>query len=84
MLQSGGQQIVVNNPALAQQLASGKAQLATIGGHQVIIRSTPTGNQIVHLNSPNSGIIVKNATTPAKTQQGQYFRCLMISMDFCT
>ncbi|XP_033215194.1 nucleosome-remodeling factor subunit NURF301 isoform X2 [Belonocnema kinseyi] len=62
-------QIVVNNPALAQQLASGKAQLATIGGHQVIIRSTPTGNQILHLNSPNSGIIVKNAVTPVKTQK---------------
>lgn len=74
-MQTGSQvintgQIVVNNPALAQQLASGKAQLATIGGHQVIIRSTPTGNQILHLNSPNSGIIVKNAVTPAKTQKG--------------
>ncbi|XP_012274975.1 nucleosome-remodeling factor subunit NURF301 isoform X2 [Orussus abietinus] len=70
---TGGQvinanQIVVNNANLAQQLASGKAQLATIGGHQVVIRSTPTGNQIVHLNSTNSGIIVKNTVTPNKTQ----------------
>ncbi|XP_051172895.1 nucleosome-remodeling factor subunit NURF301-like isoform X2 [Leptopilina boulardi] len=65
----GGNQIVVNNPTLAQQLASGKAQLATIGGHQVIIRSTSAGNQIFHLNSTsttstnNSGIIVKNSPT---------------------
>lgn len=32
----------------------------------MVIRSTPTGNQIVHLNSTNSGIIVKNAVTPTK------------------
>ncbi|XP_076233089.1 nucleosome-remodeling factor subunit NURF301 E(bx) isoform X2 [Calliopsis andreniformis] len=63
-----GNQIVVTNANLAQQLASGKAQLTTIGGHQVVIRSTPTGNQIVHLNSTNSGIIVKNAATPTKQQ----------------
>lgn len=74
--------MVVNNTSLAQQLASGKAQLATIGGHQVVIRSTPTGNQIVHLNSTNSGLILKSnvtaTTTPSKnviqpattTQQG--------------
>ncbi|CAD6241102.1 GSCOCG00009137001-RA-CDS [Cotesia congregata] len=53
-------QIVVNNATLAQQLASGKAQLATVGGHQVIIRSAPTGgNQIVIPNSASPGIIVK-------------------------
>lgn len=57
---------MVTNANLAQQLASGKAQLTTIGGHQVVIRSTPTGNQIVHLNSTNSGIIVKNAVTQSK------------------
>lgn len=64
-----GNQIVVNNPTLAQQLATGKAQLATIGGHQVIIRSTSAGNQIFHLNSTaNSGIIVKqNQTTTGAT-----------------
>lgn len=71
VISSGGQvisgnQIVVTNANLAQQLATGKAQLTTIGGHQVVIRSTPTGNQIVHLNSTNSGIIVKNAVTPTK------------------
>ncbi|XP_046429162.1 nucleosome-remodeling factor subunit NURF301 isoform X3 [Neodiprion fabricii] len=73
VLTPGGQvintnQIVVNNAALAQQLASGKAQLATIGGHQVVIRSTPTGNQIVHLNSTSSAV-VKNAVSPTKPQQ---------------
>ncbi|XP_047346621.1 nucleosome-remodeling factor subunit NURF301 isoform X1 [Vespa velutina] len=61
-----GNQIVVTNANLAQQLASGKAQLTTIGGHQVVIRSTPTGNQIVHLNSSNSSIIVKNAVSSNK------------------
>ncbi|XP_025163350.1 nucleosome-remodeling factor subunit NURF301 isoform X1 [Harpegnathos saltator] len=74
MISTGGQvisgnQIVVTNANLAQQLASGKAQLTTIGGHQVVIRGTPTGNQIVHLNSTNSGIIVKGAVTPTKQQQ---------------
>ncbi|XP_026828403.1 nucleosome-remodeling factor subunit NURF301 isoform X1 [Ooceraea biroi] len=63
-----GNQIVVTNANLAQQLASGKAQLATIGGHQVVIRST-TGNQIVHLNSTNSGIIVKGAVAANKQPQ---------------
>lgn len=36
------QQIVVNNPALVQQIAAGKIQLATVNGQQVLIR--PTGN----------------------------------------
>lgn len=66
-----GNQIVVTNANLAQQLASGKAQLTTIGGHQVVIRSTPTGGQIV-LNSTNSGIIVKGAITPNKQQQSKF------------
>ncbi|XP_032667402.1 nucleosome-remodeling factor subunit NURF301 isoform X2 [Odontomachus brunneus] len=74
MISTGGQvisgnQIVVTNSNLAQQLASGKAQLTTIGGHQVVIRGTPTGNQIVHLNSTNSGIIVKGTVGTPKQQQ---------------
>lgn len=78
MISSGGQvisgnQIVVTNANLVQQLASGKAQLTTIGGHQVVIRSTPTVNQIVQLNSANSGIIVKGAVTSNKQQQGWLF-----------
>ena len=69
MISSGGQvisgsQIVVSSPNF-QQFVAGKAQLATIGGHQVVIRSTPTG--IVHLNSTNGGIIVKS-TIPANKQ----------------
>lgn len=82
VISSGGQvisgnQIVVTNASLAQQLATGKAQLTTVGGHQVVIRSTPTGSQIVHLNSTNSGIIVKGAVTSTKQQQGtsSYERC---------
>lgn len=39
---TSGHQIVINNPNLAQQLAAGKLQLATINGQQVLIR--PTGN----------------------------------------
>ncbi|KAK5645407.1 hypothetical protein RI129_006707 [Pyrocoelia pectoralis] len=35
-------QIIVNNPALAQQLATGKLQVASVNGQQVLIR--PTGN----------------------------------------
>lgn len=35
-------QIVVNNQNLAQQIATGKVQVATINGQQVLIR--PTGN----------------------------------------
>ena len=60
----------MNNPALAQQLASGKAQLATINGQQVLLRNTSTGN-LVQLNSANAGIIVRNAVTPTKTQTGK-------------
>ncbi|KAK4876450.1 hypothetical protein RN001_012872 [Aquatica leii] len=35
-------QIIVNNPTLAQQLATGKLQVASVNGQQVLIR--PTGN----------------------------------------
>lgn len=69
---------MVTNANLAQQLATGKAQLTTIGGHQVVIRSTPTGNQIVHLNSTNSGIIVKNTVTP--TKQGIFKFYILINV----
>ncbi|XP_018571402.1 nucleosome-remodeling factor subunit NURF301 isoform X2 [Anoplophora glabripennis] len=56
----GGQQIitnqiVVNNQNLAQQLATGKVQVATINGQQVLIR--PTGNnqaQVVAQLTPGS------------------------------
>lgn len=48
-------QIVVNNQNLAQQLATGKVQVATINGQQVLIR--PTGNnqaQVVAQLTPGS------------------------------
>ncbi|XP_050310711.1 nucleosome-remodeling factor subunit NURF301 isoform X3 [Anthonomus grandis grandis] len=56
----GGQQvitnqIVVNNPNLAQQLATGKVQVATVNGQQVLIR--PTGNnqaQVIAQLTPGS------------------------------
>lgn len=46
MVTQGGQllntnQIIVSNPSLVQQLASGKATLATIQGQQVLIRAAP-------------------------------------------
>lgn len=48
-------QIVVNNQSLAQQLATGKVQVATINGQQVLIR--PTGNnqaQVVAQLTPST------------------------------
>lgn len=49
-----------------QQLASGKAQIANIGGQQVVIR-TSTPGQIIQWNSTNN-LVLKNAATSAKTQ----------------
>ncbi|KAF7271636.1 hypothetical protein GWI33_015487 [Rhynchophorus ferrugineus] len=72
----GGQQvitnqIVVNNPNLAQQLASGKVQVATINGQQVLIR--PTGNnqaQVVAQLTPGSITQTIQAASPVvQTQQ---------------
>lgn len=45
----------MNNPNLAQQLASGKVQVATVNGQQVLIR--PTGNnqaQVIAQLTPGS------------------------------
>ncbi|KAJ8968859.1 hypothetical protein NQ317_016782 [Molorchus minor] len=65
----GGQQIitnqiVVNNQNLAQQLASGKVQVATINGQQVLIR--PTGNNQAQVVAATSAVA---PTTPVKLQQ---------------
>lgn len=71
MISSGGQVIsgspimVATNANLVQQLASGKAHLTTIG-NQVVIRNA--SNQIVHVNSPNGGFIVKGTVTTNKQQ----------------
>ena len=54
-------QIVVNNPTLAQQLASGKATLATLNGQQVLIRAAATST------SGQSNVIIKSAV-PQTTQ----------------
>jgi nucleosome-remodeling factor subunit BPTF len=53
-------QIVVNNPTLAQQLASGKATLATLNGQQVLIRAAAT-------SGGQSNVIIKSAL-PQTTQ----------------
>ncbi|CAH1170436.1 unnamed protein product [Phaedon cochleariae] len=61
-------QIVVNNQNLAQQLATGKVQVATINGQQVLIR--PTGNnqaQVVAQLTP--GAITTQAIQQAQVQQ---------------
>ncbi|XP_064211217.1 nucleosome-remodeling factor subunit NURF301 isoform X2 [Tribolium castaneum] len=69
-------QIVVNNQSLAQQIASGKVQMATINGQQVLIR--PTGNnqaQVVAQLTPgsltqlNSGQTVATPIKQAVSQQ---------------
>ncbi|CAG9862131.1 unnamed protein product [Phyllotreta striolata] len=60
-------QIVVNNQTLAQQLATGKVQVATINGQQVLIR--PTGNnqaQVVAQLTP--GPIAAQTVQPAVKQ----------------
>ncbi|KAG5899121.1 hypothetical protein JTB14_021623 [Gonioctena quinquepunctata] len=63
-------QIVVNNQNLAQQLATGKVQVATINGQQVLIR--PTGNnqaQVVAQLTPGhltpQAIQPQQQTTPS-------------------
>lgn len=54
-------QIVCNNQTLAQQLATGKVQVATINGQQVLIR--PTGN--------NQAQVVAQLTSSNVTPQAQ-------------
>jgi hypothetical protein len=61
---TGGQllstgQLVVSGSNLAAQLASGKAQLATIGGQQVLIRTVTPG--------ANAVVVSGSATVPALT-----------------
>lgn len=64
-------QIVVSNPELAQQIASGKVQVATINGQQVLIR--PTGNNqatiVAHLNP--GPVIQQQQQQPQQQQQHQ-------------
>ncbi|KAK7791905.1 hypothetical protein R5R35_005426 [Gryllus longicercus] len=60
-------QIVVSNPQLAQQLASGKAQLATIGGQQVLIRAAPAGTTGTAVLQGASTVMVSGTAVPALT-----------------
>ncbi|XP_044753874.1 nucleosome-remodeling factor subunit NURF301 isoform X3 [Coccinella septempunctata] len=64
-------QIMINNQNLAQQLATGKLQVATINGQQVLIR--PTGNnqaQVVAQLSVSQGNI-QNVVTSTPTVASQ-------------
>ncbi|XP_049867331.1 nucleosome-remodeling factor subunit NURF301 [Pectinophora gossypiella] len=64
-VRAAAQQIVVNNPALVQQIAAGKIQLATVNGQQVLIR--PTGNnqaQIVAHIGQSPSVAPAPAPTP--------------------
>ncbi|XP_070141359.1 nucleosome-remodeling factor subunit NURF301 isoform X2 [Drosophila kikkawai] len=84
--ESGIQQVLVPNSTLAQQLAQGKLQVATVNGQQVIVK--PLGNnqaQIVahvkHQGDGNAHIVTNNSSTavaqaspqssPVKQQQQQ-------------
>lgn len=66
-------QIICNNPALAQQLSSGKLQVASINGQQVLIR--PTGNgqaqvvaQITQQNNAAAASPVKQVAAQPQPQ----------------
>ncbi|EDV95519.1 GH15750 [Drosophila grimshawi] len=66
------QQVLVPNSTLAQQLAQGKLQVATINGQQVIVK--PLGNNqaqiVAHIKHQGDGNahIVTNNTTPQASQ----------------
>ncbi|KAL3268250.1 hypothetical protein HHI36_007374 [Cryptolaemus montrouzieri] len=63
-------QIMINNQSLAQQLATGKLQVASINGQQVLIR--PTGNnqaQVVAQLNVTQGNIPVSSATPTITNQ---------------
>lgn len=64
------QQIIVQNSTLAQQLAQGKLQVATINGQQVIIK--PLGNNqaqiVAHIKTQSDGNAHIVTNTPADNQ----------------
>ncbi|XP_036150042.1 nucleosome-remodeling factor subunit NURF301 isoform X2 [Monomorium pharaonis] len=85
VISSGGQvisgsPIMVTNANLVQQLATGKAQLTTIG-NQVVIRNA--SNQIVHVNSANGGFIVKG-TVAANKQAPQTMQTSTVAQSTTT
>ncbi|CAH1403971.1 unnamed protein product [Nezara viridula] len=61
-------QIVVNNANLAQQLASGKATLATLNGQQVLIRTGP-GNLLIKSPTPGQALVTSTAAPSARIVQ---------------
>ncbi|XP_073972080.1 nucleosome-remodeling factor subunit NURF301 E(bx) isoform X2 [Rhodnius prolixus] len=67
-------QIVLNSASLAQQLASGKATLATLNGQQVLIRTAGSpGNLLIKSPQPAQALVAKLQTPqqsiPTKTVQ---------------
>lgn len=66
------QQVVVNNTNLAQQLAQGKLQVASVNGQQVIVK--PMGNNQVQIVAQiktqldGQSHIVSNQSSPTKTE----------------
>jgi len=72
VMTTGGQllstgQLVVSGSNLAAQLASGKAQLATIGGQQVLIRTVTPGTNAVVVSA---GTTVPALTSTSVTSSG--------------
>ncbi|XP_045520009.1 nucleosome-remodeling factor subunit NURF301 isoform X1 [Pieris brassicae] len=63
------QQIVVNSPALAQQLATGKVQLATVNGQQVLIRHTGNNQAQIVAHIGQSPVTAQVASPAATTVQ---------------
>lgn len=57
-----GQQLVMSNPSLVQQLASGKATLATLNGQQVLIRTAVQQN----VTSVKTPVIKPAPPSPSK------------------
>lgn len=90
-LASNQQQIIVQNSTLAQQLAQGKLQVATINGQQVIIK--PLGNNqaqiVAHIKTQSDGnahIVtntpIENQTSPTKAvaQQAPHVQIPQVSI----
>jgi nucleosome-remodeling factor subunit BPTF len=92
VMTAGGQllstgSLVVGGSNFAAQLASGKAQLTTIGGQQVLIRTVTAGANAVVVSgsasvpaltssgttvaTTSSNLLVKTATTPISVAQPQ-------------
>ena len=69
VLSNSGQinQIVVSNPVLAQELLSGKAQIATVNDQQVIVKNVGGTTSLVQV--PGRNIILRRAVAGTKQPQ---------------